>query len=81
VKHLDNVPLTEIELVRKVGRNINNRRKDTTEQTNLRFLCSFLMDLATKLGKLETIITLSAVDWMFAEVAEPVLSGERDNQK
>jgi hypothetical protein len=81
VKHLDDVPLSEIELVRKVGPNKNNRRKATTQLTDLRFLCNFLTDLATKLGKLEITITLLAVDRMFAAVAESVLSGERDNQK
>jgi hypothetical protein len=81
VKHLDDVPLTEIELVRKVGPNKNSRRKATKELTDLRFLCNYLTNLVTKLGKLETVITLSAVDRMFVAVAEVVLSGERDNQK
>jgi hypothetical protein len=81
VKHLDDVPLTEIELVRKVGLNKNNRRKATKELTDLRFLCNYLTDLVTKLGKLEDVINLPAVDWMFVAVAEVAISGERDNQK
>jgi hypothetical protein len=47
--------------------------------TDLRFLCNYLTDFVTKLGKLEDIISLLAVDWMFVAVTEVVLSGKRDN--
>jgi hypothetical protein len=50
--------------------------------TDMRFLCKHLIHLVVeKLGKLETVITITAVDRMYTSIQNLVLKGERDAQK
>jgi hypothetical protein len=62
VKHIDMKPLTGIEKARKVGLNPDN--------TDMRFICIFLTNIVTIMGKLEGIVTLSAADRMFFSFAD-----------
>jgi hypothetical protein len=81
IKHIDSVPLTVIEKVRKVGPNLDNRRRVAKVLTDMRFLCKYVTKLVKENGNLETVITISAVDRMFASVARRILGRERDCQK
>jgi hypothetical protein len=79
--HIDGVPLTSIEKVRKVGPNRVARRMVTKVLTDMRFLCNYVTKIVKEKGKFEEIITISAVDRMFASVAQVILGTERDCQK
>jgi hypothetical protein len=81
VKHIDMKPLSGIEKTRKVGPNKDNRRMVTKCLTDMRFICKFLTNIVTLMGKLECVVTLSAVDRMFSAFADFVLNKDRDAQK
>jgi hypothetical protein len=81
VRHIDMKPLTGVEKARKVGPNKENRRMVTKYLTDMRFICKFLTNILELMGKLELIVTLTAVDRMFEEFADFVLGRERDAQK
>jgi hypothetical protein len=76
VKHIDSVPLSVIEKVRKVGPNKEKRRQIVKVLTDMRFLCNYVTKIVTEMGKLEQIITMSAVDRMFENVEDNFLGRE-----
>lgn len=49
--------------------------------TDMLFICNYFCSLVKAKGKLEDIITLSAVHRMFVAIADLVLEGQRDSQK
>jgi hypothetical protein len=79
-RHIDGIPLTVLEKVRKVGPNPGTRLI-TKVLTDMRFLCKHITNIVQDMGKLEEIITISAVDQMFAAAALSLLGRERDRQK
>jgi hypothetical protein len=81
IKHLDLVPLSAAELARKVGPNKDSQRIATHFLSDMRFLCKFIAKIIENLGKLEMVITLSLVDFMFEVIAHLVLEKDRDAQK
>jgi hypothetical protein len=81
IKHIDSKPLSAMEKVRKVGPNKENRRMVTKQLSDIRFLCNYLTRVLLNLGKLESTITMTAVDRMWEIAADEVLGKERDDQK
>jgi hypothetical protein len=82
LKHLEKIPLSDVELQRKVGKNKANRRDMTKVLCDMKFLMNHITTLVTAAGLLENEITLSSVDHMFQAVSgRLILSGVRDSQK
>jgi hypothetical protein len=82
VKHIDGVPLEQIEKTRKVGPYQNNRRLISIILTDMRFLCQYMCKLVeTKMGTIEQMINIAAVDQMFALIQSEMLPKDRDRQK
>jgi hypothetical protein len=70
------------QLQRKVGPNKLNRRLVLKMLTDMRFLCKHLIELVVKtMGKLEIVITITAVDRMYTSIEKLILKGQRDAQK
>jgi hypothetical protein len=73
--------LTGVEKARKVGPNKDIWSWVTKYSTNFRFICNFLTKIVTTMGKLEAVVTLSALDSMLLLFADIVLGKEIDVQK
>jgi hypothetical protein len=81
INFFDDEPLTEVDMARNVGPYRENRRTATKFLSDMRFLCNFIVRIIKKLGKLEDVVTLSSVDYIFDVIGHLILDKERDTQK
>jgi hypothetical protein len=65
-----------MELQRKPGPNKQNRRKITKLLYDLKFLCKYLTNKLTEMGKMEPVITMAAVDRMFDYIVHEIVGGK-----
>lgn len=76
VKHINLIPLSDLEKQRKVGPYKENRKRVTKVLSDMKKLCTYINELVRDLGKWEDKITLGNIDKMFAYVAPKLITGK-----
>lgn len=81
IEHLNNIPLSAVELHRRTGARRNTRRRASKLLSDMKFLMRVIWQMVLDSNAAPAIITIGSDDFMFKAVSEKLIVNIRDDQK